>query len=184
MQVQPLNIAALQITPTSPDSHRSTAQTVAMMNGYALSGQYNPDVIRATRAALGSIGPWAPAWRKCDAIWTWVHRNIKFVPDEEWLQASGLPEDAELIQLPELLLVTRKGDCDCFTTLLCSMLAAAGVEFRIVTICADPDTPRRWSHVYAVAILEDGSELPMDASHGRFPGWQAPRWFRRAEWVA
>jgi transglutaminase-like putative cysteine protease len=155
-----------------------------MMHAYAVDGQYQPAVIRATRAALGSIGPGAPAWRKADAVWRWVHGNIRFVPDEEWLAASGLRQDAELLQLPELLLTTRAGDCDCFTILLCSMLAAAGVDWRIVTICADPEDPTRWSHVYAVAVLEDGSELPMDASHGRFPGWQARGWFQRAEWVA
>jgi transglutaminase-like putative cysteine protease len=174
----------LTIVPCDPDTDRSTAATVALMYQVIAESYRRPEVIRATREACGRCGLLDPAWRKARAIWEWIHRHIRFMSDEQILsQYFGLPEDLELLQRPELLLRTRKGDCDCFTMLTCSMLLAAGVAARIVTIAADPSQPRRWSHVYAVQYDQgSGSETPMDTSHGRYYGWQAPRYYRRHEW--
>jgi transglutaminase-like putative cysteine protease len=173
------------IYPTSPNSDRSTADTVVIMYAVIEQSYRRPEVIAATREACSLVGMYDPAWRKAEAIWEWVHANISFMSDEEILvRYFGLPDDLELIQRPELLLFTRAGDCDCFTTLTASMLKCAGVTPRIVTIAADSDTPRRWSHVYGIAVDEAGKKIPMDTSHGRYFGWEAPRWFRRQEWVS
>lgn len=149
----------------------------------AAIGSEHPAVVEATRLALGDVALNHPAWRKAQAIWEWVHTHTRFVSDEETLASAGLAEDAEWLQLPELTLLRREGDCDDFTSLVCSMLECAGVERRIVTIAADPGDPRRFSHVYAAALTECG-EIPMDASHGPYFGWEAPRPFRRVEWPA
>src|ERR1041384_1370523 len=110
------------------------------MNSCIQAAHDQPAVVTATRQALRSVAMSAPAWRKAQAIWEWVHRNIRFKPDEEILaQYFGLPADMELLQRPELLLATRRGDCDCFTMLACAMLLCAGVPYRIVTIAAESD---------------------------------------------
>jgi hypothetical protein len=43
-----------------------------------------------------------------------------------------------------------------------------------VTVAADPENPERWSHVFPMAQLGNVN-MPMDASHGKFPGWMVPR---------
>jgi hypothetical protein len=64
--------------------------------------------------------------------------------------------------------------------MLCaSMLSTLDVPVEFVTIAADPQDPTRFSHVYCYAVLEDGSLLAMDCSHGTRAGWEAPRAFRR-----
>ena len=67
-----------------------------------------------------------------------------------------------------------RGDCDDFTMLLCCFLEVLGCPWEIVTLAVDPHEPERWSHVYAVAVLEDGSLMALDASHGSYPGWEVP----------
>jgi transglutaminase-like putative cysteine protease len=174
------------LQPVDSHTDRSTAATIAAMRTCILEAAYSPAVIQAMRQALGPVGLGAPAWRKAQAIWEWMRRNVRFVPDEDALaRYFGMPDDVELLQRPELLLLTRRGDCDCFTMLTCAMLAAAGVDYRIVTVKADPQAPDRWSHVYAAAITEQGDEIPMDTSHGRVFGWEVPadRVYARAEWA-
>lgn len=174
------------LQPVNPNTDLSTAATIADMRQVVQHSADHPAVVAATRQALGCVGSSAPAWRKAQAIWEWVHGNIRFEPDEQQLsEYYGLPEDMELLQRPELVLATRVGDCDCFTMLVCSMLAAAGVGSRIVTVKADQGEPHRWSHVYPVAVMESGSTIPMDASHGRWFGWEVPagRVFARKEWA-
>lgn len=177
-------IPAITLLPASSDTDRSTAQTVAVMYRLVDQSYRNPAVIAATREACRRCAPSDPAWRKAQDIWEWVHSNIRFLPDEEILNRYLLPEDLEYIQRPELLLATREGDCDCFTTLTAAMLKCAGVEPRIITIAASLETPNRWSHVYAAALDEAGKEIPMDTSHGDYMGWEASRYFRRREWAA
>jgi hypothetical protein len=67
-----------------------------------------------------------------------------------------------------------KEDCDGFTMLICAMLRALLVESYIVTVAADPADPSRWSHVFVMAKLPDGTSIPLDCSHGAFPGWMVP----------
>lgn len=178
------------IEQTHPDTDRSTAATVAAMQRCIQASVSHPAVIAAAAQALGCVSPAAPAWRKAQAIWEYVHRSIRFRPDEEALdQYFGLPQDMELLQRPELLLASRAGDCDDFTMLACSLLACVGVPSRIVTVAADRETPWRWSHVYAVALDESGDAIPMDTSHGQlFGGFgceiPANRVFRRQEWAS
>ena len=182
-QIPNLGPVPYTVQPASPDTDTSTGQTVALMNEYIQAGQFHPLVVRVTREALAAVPMDAPAWRRAMAVWDWMHRRVRFVADEEQLASYyGLPESMELLQRPELLAVHRRGDCDDFTMLACAMLQCAGVPYRIVTIAADQNEPDRFSHVYAVAILESGQAVPMDTSHGRYFGWEAPRAFRRVEW--
>lgn len=175
-------LASLVRYPASPDPDQSTAQTVAVMRQYIADGSERPEVTAAAREAAGALGMWAPVWRKCQAVHDWMRRNIRFVTDEEQLSRYlGIEPDYELLIRPELLVRSRRGDCDDFTMLTCAMLRALGVDTQICTIAADRRDPQRFSHVYAIALSEDGSPIAMDTSHGPYVGWEAPA-FRRQVW--
>jgi hypothetical protein len=56
------------------------------------------------------------------------------------------------------------------------------VKAKFVTVAADPRMPGQWSHVYVVAYL-GGKRVPLDTSHGDYPGWEASEYVtRRQEW--
>jgi hypothetical protein len=67
-----------------------------------------------------------------------------------------------------------EGDCAIFTECVCSFLRVLGVPYEVVTVAVNPNEPDIFSHVFAYAVLEDGTRLPLDASHGDYPGWQVP----------
>lgn len=182
------SLTSITVQPANPnDNEQSTRDTIALMRSYVQAAAYQQPVVDATRAALSRIPASAPAWRKCQAIYEYICRQIRFKTDEQALVDMGRSPDQELLIPPYLLLACRAGDCDDFAQLTCAMLECAGIRSMFVTLAADPEEPWRWSHVYALAILEDGSHLPMDTAaraqgRGRGFGWQAPRAFRRQEW--
>jgi transglutaminase-like putative cysteine protease len=95
--------------------------------------------------------------------------------------AGACSGDVQFLVDPELAAQTRRGDCAIYTPLLCSMLYTAGVPCRMIVVAADAASDR-FTHVYAAAVLEDGSLYPLDASHGKSPGWETPNAHRRAVW--
>jgi transglutaminase-like putative cysteine protease len=176
-------VSSIERFPASPDSDRSTAQTVAKMAAHIRRAVEDPAIERATADALGSELANAPGWHKARAIFDWVKRHITFETDERLLQELlGADPDSELLIRPEMLLRFRRGDCDDFAMLTCAMLLRAGVPCGLVTIAADGQEPHRFSHVYAQALLDGVARMAMDTSHGPYAGWEAPRPFRRQEW--
>jgi transglutaminase-like putative cysteine protease len=169
--------------PASPDDDRSVAETIALMGSVIEASATHPAIIQATREACASLGQSAPAWRQCQAVFSFIKGRVRFMTDEAILaRYFNLGPDFELLIKPELLLAFGRGDCDCHAMLTCAMLRCAGVDCRLVTIAADRDQPARYSHVYAAAVLESGELLAMDTSHGVRAGWEAPWCFRRQEW--
>jgi hypothetical protein len=64
-----------------------------------------------------------------------------------------------------------------------ALLVAAGVSASFVTVAADEADPGRYSHVYVAAYPKGGGRVPLDASHGEYPGWEVEsRYGRRREW--
>ena len=102
------------------------------------------------------------------------------------MQAMGIPVDnptKELLIAPHALLSmpNPQGDCDDFSMLVATFLIAAGLRASFITICADPQDPDKWSHVYVKAYWNGGS-MYMDASHGEYPGWEYGAWIKKREW--
>ncbi len=190
MDLSPLSsLLPLSVTPASPDNDVSTAQTVELMRQYARAAMDQPPVVAAIRQALAGLPHDAPVWRKAQAIHSWIRQRNRFAPHEDILEALGRSRDEQLLIPPYLFLRFRSGDCAMYTMLACAMLLGAGVPCEIVTVAAGSDDPWRWSHVYAVAYQEDGSELPVDvAAAAQNPrlglGWQVPNPYRRQEWPA
>lgn len=83
-------------------------------------------------------------------IFDWVRSNIKYVKDR-----SGKEE----LRTPARLIKDAKGDCDCTSILISSILQVLKVPhfFRVVDVSG-----QGYEHVYVVAISENGEEIILD----------------------
>ena len=157
------------------DNELSTAQTVQEMCSLIATAASDPLVRAAVHEAL-SLRP-DPGIGPCGLIWLWCKTHVRFETDESQLwRTLRRRDELELLISPSVLLRAkdRAGDCDDFTMLLCSMLLCLGVQPLIKTFKCDRREPWRWAHVCAVAVIEDGSLMTLDASHGKYPGWEVP----------
>jgi hypothetical protein len=112
------------------------------------------------------------------SVWYGVNSSMKFVEHSEQIRA--LLNESDQLQLlisPDLLLRSKRpaGDCAVYTPLVCAALGTLGIHYEFVTLACDPRDPDLYSHIYARAVLRDGSRIPLDASHGKYPGWEVPR---------
>jgi hypothetical protein len=170
------------------DTNTLTAATTARMRGVIAKSAGHPNVVAAVIAACreGEVQDWANHTAVVNAVWDYVRRRVRFVQDETTLNtALGMPGELELLIEPPLLLAMASpaGDCDDFTMLTGAMLLSAGLpSVEVITICADPTNPARWSHVYLSAALGSGERLTLDCSHGAYPGWEAPQYYSRRAW--
>lgn len=158
------------------DNNLATAQTVRRMCTLIAESVQDPGVMRCLDQALTSSD--TSRQRIAAACWEWCKQNIRFVQDDDALYADlGRRDELELLISPAVMARgrNRRGDCDDFTMMLCAMLASVGVPCVIKTFKCDRKDPSRWAHVCAAAILEDGSLMILDASHGDYPGWQVPQ---------
>jgi hypothetical protein len=170
------------------DSDQATAQTIARMADLIRESCADPLMQQVAANAWrtwggGATDPRGIAW---GCWWACKHMMV-FVQDAPALARMFGPHDAlELLVSPAAMIRCRQmeGDCDDFTMMVCALLACLGVPFEILTVAASPQDPSRFSHVYARAVMTDGSRISMDASHGKYPGWEVPkqRQFRVQVW--
>lgn len=159
------------------DSDLATAQTVAYMSALVKHSLGDPIIASAwEKAQLFRRFPGGEDDAVC--IW-WLAKYAirKFVHHQEMLwHWLGKQDELQLLISPEALLKMEspKGDCAVYTTLIQSLLAYRGIPWRTVCVAVNPIRPDLFTHVYAAAIRADGSMLPLDASHGQYPGWEAP----------
>ncbi len=174
----------------SEDPDTQVAQVIDMMLDYSDAdskdaGVYN-DALRG--CALGGGDCLSGNFQD-------VKNSIQFVQDEDtaepftaWLngpipEVLVRPVDMRRMAYPQ-------GDCDCFATTLRARLKALGIPAGFVTVAVDPEDPTRFSHVYNVADCSHGKcgpmwsgRVPLDSSHGDYPGWECPNPFgKRQEW--
>lgn len=154
--------------------------TVGLMGRYAAEDSSHPAVVRDAQGikALDDIGTVKNAW-------AFVRGRMRFQPDQKTIPGATevLIRPADMSQMDQTGGI-RTGDCDDFSMWLCSVLYAAGVPANFATAAAERDH-ENFSHVYVVAypLGQDGVRVrvPVDASHGQYPGWECPA-KRRAEW--
>ncbi len=165
----------LQASLTDPDERAS--QIVGYMVELIHGAQGDPLLSFAWRLAWDRFRVFAgdneaivPWWFAKYWIRKFVHHQDMLI---DWL---GLPNELQLLISPDALLRLSdpKGDCAVYTCLICALLELRGIGWEIVTVAVNPLYPDEFSHVYPQAVLGDGSRLALDASHGKFPGWQAP----------
>jgi hypothetical protein len=144
-------------------------------------GNATPSALALT--ALGS-GTAAPAGPGC--FW-WAKHFCRALPHSQFKALlAAYPAKRQLLISPEVLLRTERpaGDCSTFAMLIAAMLEALDARWELVTVAADPADAANYSHVFVRAVLEDGSRLTLDGSHGKYPGWEVPlvHQFRRQVW--
>lgn len=127
-------------------------------------------------------------------VWLHTKQNIKFQRDEVTGEGiAGLPADevVETIIRPMDMATAidqggAVGDCDDFSMYLAGCLKSLGIPCSFVTIAADSRAPGQFSHVYVVAYPQSGNgmrvRMPLDASHGEYPGWEKEEYGRYQEW--
>jgi hypothetical protein len=163
------------VRQSSEDPTEATAQTVEYMCELIHDSLADGIVQRVTGRLLAN--GFASVTDCAIEIWGFAKQHVRFVHHQKLLVAwLGAPKELQLLIRPDALLKMRepKGDCAVFTTLICAMCDCAGLPWEIVTIACDPRQPGIYSHVYPRVILPDGRRLVMDASHGKYPGWEVP----------
>lgn len=187
---RPVAIGGIVTDPTNND--RSTSDTICLMRSNAVQASHSPIISSAVDTALEDLSPKSFHRDRAvvQAIYWFVKRNVRFVFDESiMMQALGIPQDdldKELLISPEVLLSMPQpmGDCDDFSTLLASMLLNLNFQVWFVTVAADESKPMEFTHVYVATYLNDeGVKIPLDASHGKYLGWETDRQWRREEWL-
>lgn len=171
-------------------SYADTIATLGRMAALIQAGATHPTVQQAAIAAAGAGFDQLGRAARARAVHGFLKARVRFLQDEELVAATArlsgldLAPDAELLIAPWLLLDMSPavGDCDDFSMAAGAMLRALGVPVELVIVAADPARPDEFSHVYLYAVLEDGSRMAVDASHGPYAGWEAPRVYRREVW--
>jgi len=156
------------------DTDAATALTIQKMSEQISAGAGSAEVRGRALDILNRARVQAFDFRgAARAIYEWVRRCIIFTPD---------PVGKEGVQTAEWTLYFRRGDCDCISVLMCSLLESVGLRCRLMTIAADARLPSQYSHVYPEVCL-NGQWVTVDAAR-RSPAFgKAPRrYFRRRGW--
>ncbi len=174
---QPVNYTAI---PLSRNPETQVAQTIGHMRDAVHADTYAPAILRDS-ADMDLTGDVCS-----DAFWK-AKSKIKFQQDEDTAAPfrNLLDDEAvEVIISPRHLADMRNPveDCDGFASYLAALLRARGVPCNFATVAADAREPGRYSHVY-LACYPNGRRIALDASHGPYPGWEAPNMYgKKKEW--
>ncbi len=122
-------------------------------------------------------GGWPKDRASCWSDFFLLRHCVSFVNDEPRLFEQGDGDALDLLIAPAVLVRMEHPaeDCDGFAMLTASLLQIQGIKCYFVTIACDPSDRDRWSHVFTMAELADGTKISIDASKGKFPGWMVPR---------
>ena len=172
----------------SDDPDTATQQTVAEMCRQIHQAAQDPLVQTAAMNALRfQGGPFG--FTAAEACWCWCKHYLRFKHHgsmfEAWSSDLGDPRTKlQLLIAPDVLvrMSRMEGDCAIYTMMLAAMLESLGLKWEIVTAAVDRGQPEIFSHVWPRVVLPTGSE-PLDASHGKYPGWQVPAEDVHRMWV-
>lgn len=89
---------------------------------------------------------------KCQAIFGYMVTNTRYRVDRDGEQ---------LIKSPARLIADGVGDCKSYTMFIASCLHCLGIPCKVRFVNFDGGS--QYTHVYPVAIDEQGNEIPMDA---------------------
>lgn len=158
-----------------------------------LISNLNADVSHPVIQEMAARALDAGAGDPITGVWAEVKPHIAFKQDfdiAQDLQAAD-PRKATVVEtiirpVDQALLILSQGkgveDCDGFTGYAACLLTALGVPVSFVTVNADSDVPRQFSHIYIAAYPPGGERIALDFSHGAYPGWECPNLGRVKEW--
>jgi hypothetical protein len=174
---------SVQQVSDNPD--QQVAETITLMKRYALEDAKSPEIQQDV----------SRAWQTGEPIsdtYAYIKDRLRFVRDEVTaapFQAQYSSPIVETLVRPRDMAVLEvpQGDCDCFSMYGAAHLLARGIPCAFVTVAADDGDPTAFSHVYLVAYPTSGpyagQRVPLDLSHGQYPGWEvANRFGKRTEW--
>ena len=178
--LQPPSPVIKEKIPASADNDTATHQTISKMAEYARAGAKDAAVKSWSDFGLKKF-PALPGFKPdrgaCWSDFFLLKHCLTFTNDEPRLFEQGDGDALDLLIAPAVLVRMEHPaeDCDGFAMLTCSLLMIQGVKCYFVTVACDPSDRDRWSHVFAMAELADGTKISIDASKGKFPGWMVPR---------
>ncbi len=168
--------------------------TIQLMRQYVSEDQSDnalqQDVSQSARSGDPIIDTYSYLRRNGDRGMRFVRDEITAAPfaDYESAIAGRWRPMVESLARPELLakVPDPHGDCDCFCMYGAAHLLLRGVPCAFVTVAADHEDPSIYTHVYLAAYPESGpyagQRVPLDLSHGPYPGWEVREVYRRREW--
>jgi hypothetical protein len=177
--------------PEAPDGQ--VRKTMKRVLNYIRADIEDPYVQHQAERAL-KLGGGDPI----QGVWDLLKRTMKFrqdldIAEDLQIDDARKPDMIEVLIRPadqaRLILMRGMGveDCDGFNMYGCALLWSMGIPASLVTIEADDDRPGLFSHVYT-AVYPNGygtePRIPLDLSHGDYPGWEIPNADRRRkrEW--
>ena len=104
----------------------------------------------------------------CQAVFGYMVENTYYKLDNEGEQ---------LIKSPARFLDDHCGDCKSYTMFIASCLHCLGIPCKVRFV--NFDGGQQYTHVYPVAIDEQGNEIPMDACERDTDGVPFYGWARR-----
>ena len=148
-----------------PVGAEGTQETLRTIGGLIAASQESPNtrLVALKILADSHVSP-ADTVRAMRTIYTWIKRNIAYLPD---------PLDVELVQSPENTLTLKAGDCDDQATLMSAFAVNLGVPARLVTIGESTDAMQ---HIYAELLLDGqwtAADTTIPQSFGYAPKLQA-----------
>ena len=172
---------------TSDDPDQQVADAIGLMSRYVREDWASPEIRADVAQAVGTSPDPVPR------IFSFIKDRVRFLHDSQiadallpryqWPVVEVLIRPRDMSTLCASGECTRVGDCDDFAMYAAALLKAAGLKPAFVTVAADPQQPDRFSHVYVAAYRADGARVPVDVSHGHYPGWEAPNLGRIREWI-
>ncbi len=153
-----------------PTGFKGTEETIRVMWRLGVEGSTDEHIVRLATEIVRGIPP-KQLHDRAQAIVSWIHKNIEFIPD---------PWKVERVQTPRYTAFERRaGDCDDMATLFQGLARAVGFPVAFATTASDKMRPNDFSHIYPVVGL-GGRWVPADPSAGpRTLGWQASGTRRR-----
>ena len=177
------------------DPDGQVARTLGRMGERVREDRSDPGFCAWCRQVIGAEYGELPDMEVVDRAYAHVKSTMTFQRDEvTGAGVGGYPaeEVVEVIVRPREMagFVAQgrgMGDCDDFTMYLAGILECYGIPTEFCTVAADQRAPRNYSHVYLVAYPTDDRgiriRVPLDASHGEYPGWETANTFgRRTQW--
>lgn len=190
----------IRSTRTNPlSNYVSTADTIAKMIDIAKTYALSPVIAHATQSCLASLhnSTHSPTSQDlCRRVFWFAKTHVTFQEDDKSMWDIGIDPYAnggrDYLITPDLLLSMPRpmGDCDDFSDLVVAMLICGGFVRSFgrgwfVTIATDDRDKEAFTHVYTKWFCPDTQDRPyiyIDASHGKYPGWESPKCFRKKEW--
>ncbi|MBO7477536.1 MAG: hypothetical protein J6U04_06335 [Salinivirgaceae bacterium] len=103
-------------------------------------------VAQTTKSDTAKLAQWLKRPTLKDTlqnIWTFVYTHIQYVKDNPMV---------EQVRRPLRTLYDQAGDCDCFATLIASILENLGINYKFRVAAYQ----RGWQHVYVIVPYEGG----------------------------